>query len=186
MKEKSVDSRVTMVGMDGVVVMANIAELQEKYFEITELYDLAEELVDTVESEFVQNPGQQYELIEPLAEGIGEAADVLSEEFMAIAEGKGKRNKTRIEGALRKIYMAMESYNKRAQAIAGEASTGFRNIADPIVKKIKRQLETVIATFIEFVDLSLDRIMHKSEIEELKQRQEKIALMLHNVSQQAT
>lgn len=181
------ENKVTIANTDGVVAMASMADLQEKYYEITELYDLAEELVDTVESEFVQSPAQQYALIEPLAEEVSEAADILSEEFITIAEAQGKtRNKGRIESALRKVYRAIDDYNRRAQEKVGDAVGGFRNIADPVVKKIKRQLETVIAAFIEFVDLSLDRIMHKSEIEALKQRQEKIALMLHQIGQQAT
>lgn len=164
--------------------MASTADLQERYYEITELYDLAEELVKTVESEFVQSPEAQYKLVEPLAEEIGEAADILADEFMNIAESKGKkRNKSRIEGALRRAYMAINAYNERVSASMGDAVEGFRNIADPIVKKIKRQLETVIGTFLDFVELSLDRIMHKSEIDDLKRRQEKIAMMLHQLGQ---
>ena len=164
--------------------MASKEELQEKYYDITELYDLAQELIETVESEFVKQPKAQLKLVEPLAEEVGDAADVLTEEFIALADGKKKfRNKSRIEGALRKVYMAIEAYHQEVSASAGDLKTGFRNIADPIVKKIKRQMEVVIATFLEFVDLSLDRIMHKSEIENLKQRQEKIALMLHAASQ---
>lgn len=173
-----------IMGQKGKQPMANIADLQERYYEITELYDLAESLVETVESEFVQSPEAQFKLVEPLAEEVGEAADILADEFMNIVEGKGKaRNKSRVEGALRKVYMAINRYYEKVNATASDAAGGFRNIADPIVKKIKRQMETIIATFLEFVDLSLDRIMHKSEIEDLKRRQEKIAMMLHQLGQ---
>lgn len=172
----------------GRITMPSKAELEEKYYEITELYDLADELVGTVESEFATNPEAQFELVEPLIDDVGAATDVLTEEFMVIAESNGRtRNKNKIEGALRKIYRAIDAYHARVDASVGESKTGFRNIADPIVKKLKRQMESVIATFIEFVELSLDRIMHKSEIDDLKQRQEKIAMMLHNIAQgQAT
>lgn len=170
------------------IALPSKAELEEKYYEITELYDLADELIGTVESEYVSAPEAQYALVEPLVEEVSEATDVLSAELLVIADSKGRvRNKPKIEGALRRVYHAIDAYHKRVEQTASGAAEGFRNIADPVVKKIKRQMEMIIATFIELVDLSLDRIMHKSEIEALKQRQEKIALMLHSVSQgQAT
>lgn len=167
-------------------MMANMAELEQHYYEITELYDLAEELVDTVESEFVQDPQAQLALVEPLIDEVGEATDVLSEEFIGIAEGRKKASATRIEGALRRIYTAIDAYHKRVDAALDGVKTGFRNIADPIVKKLTRQLETIVAALIDFVDLSLDRIMSHSHAEELRKRQEKIALMLHQIGQGAS
>lgn len=159
-------------------------ELEQKYYEITELYDLAEELADTVESEFVANPEEQLQLVEPLIEQVGEAADVLTEEYISLAEGKKLRaSKNRIEGALRRIYVAIDTYHKKAMDTAQQAGASFMNIADPIVKKIKRQMEAIIGNFMELIDLSLDRIMQKSEIEDLKRRQERIAMMLHQLGQ---
>jgi sugar-specific transcriptional regulator TrmB len=161
-----------------------MAELEQNYYEITELYDLAEELVNTVEA--ADNPGDQLELVEPLINEVEEAADILSEEYMELAERQGKSpNKTRIEGALRKLYTAIDAYNKKVNLKAGAAVEGFRNMADPIVKKITRQLESVVAAFIDFVELSLNRIMSQSHAEELKRRQEKIAMMLHQIGQGA-
>lgn len=171
------------------------AELNEKceqhYYEITELYDLVDELASTVEHDAVKNKEAQMDLLEPLIVHISDAADVLTEEFIVIAENKTKKktktaNKGRIESALRKIYMAIDEYQQTVAQSASQAAGAFRNVADPIVNKIKRQMETVVANFMEFVQLSLDRIMHKSQIEELKQRQERIALMLHQGTQQAT
>lgn len=165
---------------------ATIEELEQHYYEITELYDLAAELVDTVESELVQNPDEQLAIVEPLAEEVGESADILAEEFIHIAENQGKgkpRNKSRIESALRKIYAAIDAYNHRVNASLSEKTAGFRNVADPIVRKIKRQIEIVVAALIDFIDLSLDRIMQKSHIDEMKIHQEKIAMMIHQATQ---
>lgn len=163
------------------------SNLEQHYYEITELYDLAAELIETVDSEFVAKSEQQFAIVEPLVEEIGEATDVLAEEFLLIAEAgtRKKRNlrKSKVEAAMRKIYAAMDEYHQRVTATLTESVTGFRNIADPIVKKIKRQMESIIAAFIEFIDLSFDRIMHKNELDELKQRQEKIANMLHQMGQ---
>lgn len=168
-------------------MVANVEELEQHYYEITGLYDLAEELVDTVEDDNVRNPAEQLAIVEPLVEEVSDAADILAEEFIAIAENEGKgkpHGKRRIEGALRKIYAAIDAYHTRVQAELREVKSGFQNVADPIVKKIKRQMEIVVAALIDFVALSLDRIMQKSHIEEMKQHQEKVAMMIHQATQQ--
>ena len=42
------------------------------------------------------------------------------------------------------------------------------NIADPIVTKIRAQIEKITLIFMRLMELSLDRIMHKADIEEFK------------------
>ncbi|MFW0777175.1 MAG: hypothetical protein ACN2B6_05605 [Rickettsiales bacterium] len=163
--------------------------LEAKYNEITELYDFAEELVSTVESQFVQDPEEQMAIVEPLINEVSDAADLLGEEFITIAEStKGKAqvaNKTRIEGALRKVYMAIATYQKRVGKGAKSARDGINNIADPIVNKIQRQMEKVIGVFLEFVSLSLNNIMNKAEAEALRVRDTHIAMLLHQQAQAA-
>ena len=167
-------------------LMADMMELQQHYYEITELYDLAEALVDTVEHEETQNPELQLSVVEPLIDEIGEATDILTEEYMAIVEGSKPRSKnTKMEGALRRIYVAIDAYHKRAEQAAQNTASTLRNLADPIVKKIVRQMEAVVAALIDFVDLSLNRIMSTSYAEELRKRQEKISMMLHAIGQGA-
>ena len=155
-----------------------MSEMETKYHEITELFSLAEELASTVDNPFTLNKEQQMELVEPLIDTIADSADVLTDEFIAVCEGKAAKRKpstARIETAMRKIYIAMHDYSAQAKKL----SHGLANIADPVVEKIKRQMETVVANFMEFVKLSLDRIMQKHEIDEMKQRHERISLMLH-------
>ena len=163
----------------------DLSELELKYHDITELYDLAEELVETVESEFIADPEAQYNLIEPLVEAVGESADVLSDAFCEVANKEKSANaghKTRIEGALRKLYVAVDSYKKKTKRAARKTGQAVMNIADPIVEKVKRQVEVIVSTFIDFVDISLDRIMQKAQLDELKKRQEKIAVMLSGIA----
>lgn len=159
------------------------AELELKYHDITELYSLAEELVETVESEFVHDPEAQLKLVEPLIEAVGESADVLTEEFLAVAGRDKKMNagrKSKVESALRRIYAAVDDYRDKAAKSGKKVSRNLMNIADPIVERIKRQVEVIVSHFIDFVDISLERIMQKTHLEELKQRQEKIASMLYH------
>ena len=168
-------------------LMADMMQLEQHYYEMTELYDLAESLIDTVEDERTQNPEAQLTVVEPLIDEIGEATDVLTEEYMAIVEGQKPRSRnSKMEGALRRIYVAIDAYHKRAEKAALNTGTSLRNLADPIVKKIVRQMEVVVAALIDFVELSLDRIMSSSYAEELRQRQEKISIMLHAIGQGAS
>lgn len=162
----------------------SIDKLEQDYHEITELYNLADALIMTTEHEYITDKDGQIDLVEPLVSAVAESTDILGEEFLVLAEGKPSRKagaKGRIENALRKMYMAIHDYSTRA----AEAGATVRKITDPIVTRIKRQMEVVVATIMEFVQLSLDRIMQKTDVEELKQRQERIALMLHAMGQAA-
>ncbi len=160
-------------------------DLQEKYEELMRLYDLADDLADTVESRFVQNPESQLKLVEPLIEQIGAAADELTDEFIALAEGKKKLStKNRIEGALRKVYMAIEEYTRQVHGSAKVTGRKVNNIADTVVEKLRTELENIIVIFLDFVEISLDRIMHKKDVEELKRRRTEVTFQLHQMAQQ--
>jgi hypothetical protein len=163
----------------------NICHLEEKYDEIMKLYDLADELAATVDSNVVENPEAQLKLVEPIIEQLGGSADELTEEFINAAEGKIKRTtRNRVEASLRKIYNALDEYTMKAHGNAKLASARINNIADSIITKIKEELEKIVIIFLDFMQLSLDRVMHKNEYEELKRRHTEIAFQLHHMSQQ--
>lgn len=157
--------------------MKKMTEWEQKYYDVTELFALNEDLLDTVAT--AADPQAQLAMLEPLIEAIGEGADILTDEYIALCEGKKERKakaKSRIEGSLRKIYGAMHDFAARAN--------DAKNAAHAIIKRVKRQLEQVIVNFLEFVPLSLDRIMQKHDVEEMKQRHAHIASMLHQAAQQ--
>lgn len=151
-----------------------MAELEQKYEQITELFALAEDLASTVDSKATLNPMLQMQLVEPLIATIADSADILTEEYIALCEGKSAK-KPQIESAMRKIYVAIHEYGTRA----AKYGKGIANLADPIIEKIKHQMETIVANFMELAKLSLDRIMQKHDIDELKQRHDRIAVLLH-------
>lgn len=162
----------------GEKTMAAVKQMnvwEQKYYDITELYALNEALLATVES--AANPEAQLELIAPLVETLGESTDVLTDEYIGLCEGNPARKKNakgKIEGALRKAYMALSGTAERIKS--------QQNAAIAIMKRIKQQLEQVIVHFVEFVQLSLDRIMQKHDMDALKQRHASISLMLHGMS----
>jgi hypothetical protein len=148
---------------------------EQKHDDIEELYILNDALIDSVRDAI--DPDAQFELVAPLIEAIGDSADILSQEYIGLCSGETavrSTAKTKVESSLRKVYMAIHTFNKKA--------ADARNVAHLIVKKVKRQLEQVIANFVEFVTLSLDRIMQKQDIEELNAHHASIALMLHSAT----
>lgn len=172
-----------------VRIDVSIDELEARYGEITSLYDLAGELVETVESDFVNTPEAQWTIVEPLINEIGDATDILTEEFIHLAESAkrgmpGKASKSRIEGAMRRMYAAVNDYRERVKNVTKQAYNALENIADPIVGKIQRQVERVIVIFLEFVQLSLASVMNQVELSQLKAREARVALMMHQQSQQ--
>jgi len=157
----------------------SIDDYKVSYHDITELYNQAEELVATVEHHSIKDQDAQLRTIEPLINDIIEATDVLSEEFILIAENKKNRavskfSKNRIEASLRKIFAAINNYQQTTKNIS--------NIANAIVEKIKSQLDKVVAVFFEFIQISLQSIMNKAELEALRVRDARIALMMHQIS----
>ncbi len=158
-------------------------EMEVKYNAITVLYELSEELLATVESPFVTDANAQMDIVEPLISEIADAADVLAEEFIHVAESRSdnpiKVNKARVENAMRKVFNALNDYQLRVKAGSKKASSALKNIADPIVAKIERQIEEVVVIFMEFVQLTLAAIMHKQQLEAIRVRDPRIALMMH-------
>jgi len=165
-------------------------EFENKYNEITSLYDFAEELVSTVESNFVSDPSGQLEIVEPLINDLSDETDMLAAEFLLIVDSKrhktqSKASKKHIESSLRKIFAALNDYHARVRDIAKKAHGSIMNIADVIVKKIQRQVENIAIIFLEFIHISLANIMGKMELEALKVRDPRIvALMMHQQAMQ--
>lgn len=170
----------TKVSVMASAAMSQMTIWEQKYQDITELYNLADEMLMTVQG--AADPEAQLALVESIVETIGDSADVLTEEYIALCDGKPERKKmakTKVEGALRKVYVAMTDLSARI--------TDRRNAALLVIKKLKRQLEQVIENFVGMIALSLDRIMQQHDVAELKARHANIALMLYSKGQgQAT
>jgi hypothetical protein len=158
----------------------SIEELEERYNDISALYDLSEELLTTAESPLVSDQEAQLKLIEPLIHEIGEATDVLTEEFTLLAEQSKKKilkrgSKPSVEAAFRRIFTAVHEYNARAKKLGKKAF----NIADAVVQKIQRQAEKVLSIFLEFTHVSLANLMNKAELEALRVRNTNISMFMH-------
>lgn len=160
-------------------------EYAQQYEDIMVLYDYADELALTIGSEFVENAQNQLSLVEPLIMQLEESTEVFTDEFISLAEEKNKpSSKGRIEKALRKIYTALDEYTLKLHGTLKKKSGVMKNIADSIIMKLKEKMEEVIVIFLNFTQLSLDRVMQKHELEEIKRNQQHVFFQLHNMAQQ--
>lgn len=163
-------------------------ELEQYYMEVESLYDLTGELVNTLESPETRSIDTQMMLVEPLITEITDATDVLTEEFLQVAKGARHNmshtaSKSRIESSLRRIYTALNDYRARSARVYGKSSSKLREATDKAVDAIQEQVEKVIAIFVEFIQLSIQSVMNKVEMTLLFQRQQKLALAMHAMSQ---
>ena len=164
--------------------MANLNELKTSYDEITALYDVADDLIASVEEAPDEQKEFQFTLTNPLVEQIEESTDLLTEEFINFAEGKKKRfrrnPKRSIEAAFRKIYAAMEQTVNQIVNHNNPVAKTVASRLSPLLDIIKRQVEKVISIFVGIIDLALESIMPHTDLENLRQHEERVAEFMHN------
>ncbi|HEU5048025.1 MAG TPA: hypothetical protein VFT64_09325 [Rickettsiales bacterium] len=151
-------------------------EMKEQYDEIAALYDLAEELASTVESKLAKNPKEQLALVEPFISDIADSTDVLTEEYISIMEEPSRKKpaRARIEKALRKMFTALDTFRARAHEMGQDSLSALATLTDTIATKIQKQTEKIMLIFMHLVDISLERIMRKHELDEFRRRNEQI------------
>ena len=115
----------------------SMEELEVKYNEVTSLYDYAEELVATVESQFVQDPNGQLDIVEPLINEIGDATDVLAEEFIRGREltiavlgtgAQADRHKLNLEQAIPIERTALVTYSPVTERVPPGGTLTLREL----------------------------------------------------------
>lgn len=165
----------------------SVDDYKGKYKDITTLYDHADELIATVEGSTVKSKQNQLDMVELLVNEVADATDILTEEFILVAEskrprGSSKFSKKRIEGALRRIFVAISAYNESAKHALNGTSGAIVNSADKIVEKIQQQLDKVVVIFLELINISLQSIIGKAEMEALRMRNSRVSIMMHQLS----
>ncbi|MCC7260822.1 MAG: hypothetical protein IT567_07295 [Alphaproteobacteria bacterium] len=156
---------------------------KDTYEDIIRLYDFAEELIESVDDSRVEkNKEEQLAIVNGLIEAIEESTDILAEEFCEIIENNGKpktKKKGKLESAFRKMFVAIDAYKEAVEQSAIKLKGDIMNVADPIVQKLTQHIEHVVALFLEYVAISVDLFMHKTQIEEMKKRERHVADLLH-------
>lgn len=156
----------------------NTAQLKQDYNRLTSLYEEADALLATLASAPQAQQGEYFRAAAPLAVELEAAGDVLTAGFIQCAEGKIKQQKKGIESALRKAFSALDSYRRDITT----ASVEVAELLSSHVERVQEALGKAVAAFAEFVDLAVDRIMQKSDLDALRKREPKIALMLQQLA----
>jgi uncharacterized coiled-coil DUF342 family protein len=158
--------------------------LETSYNEVVALYEKADALIASVNESSREFQEVHFKLVMPLVEQLESSTDILTEEFISIAEGKDNKanHAKRVEGALRKVYTSLDEYGKRASSMGKEAFSGLVQRLEVLVEDTKRQLEKVVGIFVGMVNIGLDRIMQKNDLERLRKNETKVAQMLHSMS----
>jgi len=88
---------------------------EQTYNSIIHFYDLAEQLIKTVESDKIIDPVAQLDFIEPLVKDVEEATDTIAEEyrnFVQTGKKPGVFSRKRIEKSLEIIYATIAKCKK--------------------------------------------------------------------------
>ena len=94
---------------------------EDTYNKIIGFYDLAEELIDTVEDKSTADPISQLEFIEPIVQQIEEATDNLAAEyrdFIRTGKAPGFLARRKVAKSLKSIYSSLDDCKNAA--IEGE------------------------------------------------------------------
>jgi hypothetical protein len=81
---------------------------------------------------------------------------------------KGKALKNKIEKSIRKLFMALEKYKENLQEASGETIIALSGLVNPIIAKIQKQAEKIMLIFMQMLEISLDKILRKNEVDEFK------------------
>lgn len=167
-------------------ITESLDSLKVSYDDVTALYDAADELIGSINEAPLEEKASQFSLINSLVEQLEESTDVLSEEFVsAIEENKkdpSRSRKKRVELAFRKIYAALDIYRQKADELRATKAKAVIERVQPVIERVKRFVERAVSAFIGIVEISLDHIMHKVDLESLRRNEEKVAHMLHTAS----
>lgn len=166
--------------------MFSLENLEASYRQITAIYDLADRIIASVKKSGNQAQEEHFSIVNPLVDQLEESADILTEEFIGISEQQEKslpqkRARGRVETALRKAFNMLDTTAKRLQ----DARGSVQQAVEPLIEEARGQMEKVVVIFVNMVDLALDRILKKADLERMKKENEKIAEILHQTAQQA-
>lgn len=88
---------------------------EQTYSSIIRFYDLAEQLIKTVESNKIIDPVAQLDFIEPMVKEVEEATDTIAEEYRNFVQSGKKPGlfaRKRIEKSLENIYTVLGKCKK--------------------------------------------------------------------------
>ncbi len=105
----------------------SLKKQEELYDQVLEFYDLAEDLLDTVEQKGVEAQKKQAELVIPVVETVQESADQIAESYLSMVKNKGKsslKDSKKVEAGLRKIFASVLEFVEKVQVLPEKEGEG--------------------------------------------------------------
>lgn len=126
---------------------------QNNYQEIMRLYDYAESLIETVDSNQSPDPSVQLEVVEPLIEEIEKTTDIISAEYREFALKNKKIDiltKKKVENALRTLYLAIirckdQAITQSAKKSKTDAPAFSFSLLSKIVDGLSKHLDKLLS-----------------------------------------
>jgi len=161
---------------------------KENYEYIISLYDVAEKIVDEADED--ENSSDAV-LVDPLLKDMDFSINEFIESYIGLVENEKKGREmgirkvfqAKVETSMRTLFTSMnECYDTLIKEEERTHRKSLVSIADVISSSLRGQVHKVIGAFVGLVDLSANKFMKKSDIEELERKDAEIALRLHEAS----
>jgi|GEM_PF-984876 len=162
----------------------SLEEKKEQYDTITVLYDVVDELTDGLEGLPLNVQGAVLDSAEPFLGELTNSTEVLADEYITISKepASKKSSKGKIEKALRKIFMALEAFQQQMMELGNGVLSLLSTTIDPVLVKLKKQTEKILLIFMQMLEISLDRIIRKHEVDEFRRNNREFINNLPQVS----
>jgi|GEM_PF-6627235 len=149
--------------MSSTVRVENIKKHEETYNSILGFYDLAEQLIDSVQHPDIQDKVSYLDFVEPIVEQLEGATDILSEEyrnFVATGKKPGFLTKIKIEKALNNIVTTLTNCKKNLEDKVKSLSMAiFSELQQLITASEKKLIEEVVPAFVQMdIQMKLNSI----------------------------
>lgn len=161
-----------------VIIMNDTVQLKRDYAHLTGLYDQADTLLGALPTVAESLQADYFQSISPLAAELESAGDTLTAAFISCAEGKGKSQRKTVETTFRKLFAALEVFRQQTKA----ASSVLGEQLQAHALRVEEALGKAVTVFVQFVELALDRIMQKADLDALRKREPKIAQLLQQLA----
>jgi methyl-accepting chemotaxis protein len=140
------------------------AEYEEAYQDILVIYDIAEELSQTLHDARATHQADQVELVEPLVNDLLDAADDLSQQFCEFAGAADKKQAAKqfsMRDAFKKIFRSVNNAMESIQEIGGEVAENITTVMLPTLEKLVRHTERLFSRLVVLVEHSKDIVQRK-------------------------
>lgn len=163
------------------------AEYDATHRAIEKLYDLADQLMMTLEDARAMHQDAQIDIIEPLVEEVVSAADQLSEQFCEYADSKDKKEaagKFGFRPVFVRIFKAVDECLNKVNQTSAEVAENITTVIMPTVDGLLKHTEKLFGRLIHIVERTRDAVKKREEFYKMVVRESHIAQLFKKKSGQ--